>query len=492
MNIFLETDICGISRHYIETLVLLYLPMEKFGEGDDTSRLTVSVGLCGGMYRGQAVYETKTGKESEELSRPVVSEEGTELSPKSFVGKLFISLFGRIFGYYPPWGMLTGVRPARFALDMIEKTGSAEKTKELLCENYLCTPEKAQLAVDVAKFDKSLFEKKAERDFSLYIGIPFCPSRCRYCSFVSYSTPNLLSLIPDYVGMLTEETKMLLNTAKELGLNLKSIYVGGGTPTVLDEKTLESFLFEVSQSFGNMDDAEFTYEAGRPDTVTKEKLITLKKYGVTRVSINTQTSNDEILRAVGRKHTFEDYKNAFYMAKDIGFSVNTDLIAGLPDESTESFMKSVDDVLQLSPDNITVHSFSLKKSSEYTACGEKLDPKDKAISEMLSYSSQRMKACGYSPYYMYRQKNTGGNFENVGYTKSEKEAGLYNVYMMEGLHTVIASGAGASTKLVSDDLSDTEKIYNPKYPFEYLKDKENILKHGQNIKTFYENRYNKK
>lgn len=492
MKIVLKTDLNSLSKQYIETLVLLYLPMEKFGENDSEKKLTFSVQLEDGKYFGSAVYEADGVFEKEELSLDRISNEGFEISAKSFAGKLFISLFGRIFGYFPPWGMLTGVRPARFALDMMNIAKTYEATKALLCNNYLCTPEKADLAIKVAQFDKKIYENKGNRDFSLYIGIPFCPTRCRYCSFVSYSTPSLLSLIPEYVDMLFEETKMLLSTAKELSLDLKSIYVGGGTPTVLDEDLLESFLKRLYPLLEDTNFEEFTFEAGRPDTVTEEKLSILKKYGVTRVSINTQTSNDEILSSVGRKHTYSDFVNAFNMAKKYGFSVNTDLIAGLPGECVESFKKSISDVVKLSPDNITVHSFSLKKSSDYTLEGEKLDPKDEKISEMLMFSSLCMEENGYMPYYMYRQKNTGGNFENVGYTKSEKEAGLYNVYMMEGLHTILAAGAGASTKLVFENLTNNEKIYNPKYPFEYLKDKENILKHGQIIKSFYDNRYYEK
>lgn len=493
MQIILDTDIPEISKHYIETLVLLYLPMEKFGENDMDSTLFVSVKGKDGRYLGNIVYNENGNEYKEELSLPKMSESGYPISPKSFTGKLFISLFGKIFSYYPPWGMLTGVRPARFALDIMEKGNSADATKRVLCENYLCTPEKAALAVDVASFDKKLFESNGDnKAYSLYIGIPFCPSRCRYCSFVSYSTDNLLSLLPEYISTLCDETEMLVKTANCLGLKLESIYVGGGTPTVLDEKLLCSFLTRLKDIIGDTGGVEFTFEAGRPDTVTKEKLLLLKQSGVTRVSINTQTTNDDILLSVGRRHTYADYLYAYGMAKEMGFFVNTDLIAGLPDESVESFKRSIDDIIGVSPDNITVHSFSLKKSSEYTVCGGRLDPKDKGISEMLSYSSKRMNENGYYPYYMYRQKNTGGNFENVGYTKDGKGAALYNVYMMEGLHTVLASGAGASTKLVSQDLSDTEKIYNPKYPFEYLRDKDNILKHGQKICSFYENRYSKK
>ena len=225
--------------------------------------------------------------------------------------------------------------------------------------------------------------------------------------------------------------------------------------------------------------------------MTKEQLSILADCGVNRLSINTQSTYDTILQSVCRCHTFEDYKKAFFLAKNMDFAINTDLIAGLPGESVESFCKSIDDVLFISPDNFTVHSFSLKKSSEYTVCGQTFDNSDRSIDKMLSYSSLKMKEHRYFPYYMYRQKNTDGNFENVGYTNSENAIACYNIYMMEGFHSVLAAGAGASTKLVSRNLSTTGKIYNPKYPYEYLRAKDDILKNKEQILLFYKEKYEK-
>ncbi len=488
MKIVLSTDDKSVAVHYLQSLVLLYKPLEKFGEGDCESTLFFLVKKDSGSYYGRAVFESEGVVFEKNLSEESLLYNGSKNPVKCFAGKLFLLLFSSVFGYKPPWGILTGVRPARYALEFLLSGESAERTKNILVRMYHVDEDKAELAVSVALCDMKVLEAQNAREYSLYVGIPFCPSRCRYCSFVSYATPKLRALLPEYLEMLLRETRMLCETAKELGLSLKSVYVGGGTPSVLDEAQMGSFVPKLRECIG-MGEIEFTYEAGRPDTVTEEKLAILSDSGVTRLSINTQTTNDSILESVGRCHTFYDYKRAFFLAKEKGFMINTDLIAGLPEESVESFCNSVDDVVNMSPDNITVHSFSLKRSSEYTVTGKTLDPKNSQIGKMLSYSSSKMKECGFFPYYMYRQKNTDGNLENIGYTKDEKSMALYNIYMMEGFHSVFAAGAGASTKLVSKDLSSVVKIYNPKYPYEYLRAKDDILKNKEQILLFYKEKY---
>lgn len=490
MKIELACDDGAFAVNYIQSLVLLFKPCEKFGEGENDSRLVFVVKREGESFFGRALLETDGKVCEKSMSCPISFYEASKNPAKCFAGKLFLSLFSEVFGYKPPWGMLTGVRPARFALDYLLSGYSAEKTKQIFVEMYHTDPEKADLAIRVALCEMKVLEQERERQFSLYVGIPFCPSRCRYCSFVSYATPKLLSLLPEYLEMLKFEVQMLCETAKEAGLDLKSVYVGGGTPSVLSSEQMADFVPAIRSFIGDKN-VEFTYEAGRPDTVTKDKLSILADCGVNRLSINTQTTNDTILQSVGRCHTFEDYKKAFFLAKNMDFAINTDLIAGLPGESVESFCKSIDDVLFISPDNITVHSFSLKKSSEYTVCGQTFDNSDRSIDKMLSYSSLKMKEHRYFPYYMYRQKNTDGNFENVGYTNSENAIACYNIYMMEGFHSVLAAGAGASTKLVSRNLSTTGKIYNPKYPYEYLRAKDDILKNKEQILLFYKEKYEK-
>lgn len=489
MKIILSTDDKSVVENYIQSLVLLYKPLEKFGAGEHDSTLTFVIKDCDDSFSGFARLEQSDHAFEKHMTESKKIYALSKNAAKCFSGKLFLSLFTEVFGYKPPWGILTGVRPARYALDFLLNGVSPEKTKEILVNMYHADVDKAQLAVSVALCDFNVLKDAGDREYSLYIGIPFCPSRCRYCSFVSYATPNLFKLLPSYLELLTEETKMLVDTANELGLSLKSVYVGGGTPSVLAEEQMQDFLPRIRKILGD-NLPEFTYEAGRPDTVTQRKLDILKQNGVTRLSVNTQTTNDRILESVGRCHTFDDYKKAFFMAKEKGFLINTDLIAGLPGESFESFCQSIDDVSALCPDNITVHSFTLKKSSDFTVTGATLDRKNSHIEKMISYSSKRMGECGYFPYYMYRQKNTDGNCENVGYSKDEKSMALYNIYMMEGFHTVLAAGAGASTKLVSKNLLGQAKIYNPKYPYEYLRQKDDILKNREQILLFYKEKYN--
>lgn len=482
MKIVLKTSGCAVSNHYIETLVLLYMPCEKFGKDETYPLLDIEISRDGEKFYGTAVLdaESKVSKEVFESSVYFYPEAADKA--KCFAGQLFINLFSKRFGFVPPWGMMTGVRPAGYAMELMKSGMTQEEVKNVFCECYGVGRDKAALATDLGKLALDL-RQAPERDYSLYAGIPFCPSRCRYCSFVSYATPNLHALLPQYMQKLTQEVKMLAKTAKDLSLNLKSVYIGGGTPSMPDADALRAFLYELRSCLDG--EYELDFEGGRPDTLNDEKLDILKEYGVTRLCINTQTTNDEILKAVGRNHTFADYKRAFFAARDKGFVINTDLIAGLPGESYESFKKSVDDIVALEPENITVHAFSLKKSSEYTVSGKRFSVYGSDAEKMILYSSQALSKSGYIPYYMYRQKNTEGNLENVGYTKNTDVMCRYNIYMMEGLHSVFAAGAGASTKLVGKNSSDSVKIYNPKYPYEYLSGFDDILNKEQRIKRFY-------
>ena len=325
------------------------------------------------------------------------------------------------------------------------------------------------MAVDACIFEDKLMKNMGESPCSLYISVPFCPTKCNYCSFVSCTTPRLLSLIPDYLERLLDELTLISSTIKDSGLNLQSVYVGGGTPAILDAKQIEVLLADVYNKFSISNECEFTFEAGRPDCITHEKMKVLHDFGVPRISINTQTTNDNILKSVGRNHTYSDFLSAFEMAKNIGFKcINTDIIAGLPGETAESFCKSIKDVVALSPENITVHAFTLKKSSNYRISGEKsytLDSCDAV--KMTDFSNDYLAKAGYFPYYVYRQKNTISNLENVGYSKPGSES-IYNVIMMGEYHTVFGAGAGSVTKIVTDNGERVDRIFSPKYPYEFL------------------------
>lgn len=488
MKIVLECNDCKVSELYIQSFVLLYMPCEKFGKSDDGSLLLVTLTKNENVFFGKAELTYVQEKTSFALKLDYGDFPDSLDGTKNFAGKLLTELFKKKFGYVSDWGMLTGVRPARFAFDLSEKGFSEKEILKILCEHYFVNPKKAQLAINLSKIDKTITERVHPREYSMYIGIPFCPTRCKYCSFVSYSTEKSADLLPQYINKLLLEVEASKKTADLLGLGLKSVYIGGGTPSILDEKFLSSFL-SVLRNIVPEKDIEFTFEAGRPDTVTNQKLSILKSFGVNRVCINTQTTDNRILASVGRGHTFEQYKQALFMAKNCGFCINTDLIAGLPGESVSGFCKSVDDIIQLCPENITVHSFSLKKSSEYTVSGTRFSQNTDDFSKMLEYSEEALGAAGYFPYYMYKHKNTAGNLENTGYANSQDTIGLYNIYMMEGIHSVIACGAGASSKLVSHDRTKNKSIYNPKYPYEYLNDICDIHKKEKEIIDFYQKIY---
>ena len=460
----------SIKENFLQSLVLLYLPCEGFSpkeNGDrrlevsadtDNGRCTVRLHLAVADKTADAAIDEPTGS-------------SLRLQVKLLVGRAFLQAAGKVFGYRPPWGVVTGIRPAKLAAEYLTRF-SEEETRRLLCDEYFVLPERADICVRTAQNERRLTQTLAERTCSLYISIPFCPSKCRYCSFVSAATPRLLSLVPDYLDALMLELAEIASAIRALGLTLSSVYVGGGTPAVLNAEQIARLTDAVCSLFDITGNVEFTFEAGRPDCITAEKLAAIHNGGVTRISVNTQTANNDILSAVGRKHTFEDYLDCMYLAREAGIScINTDLIAGLPGESVGSFRRSVERVAEIKPENITVHAFTLKRSSEYkTEHTAQVDASSSAALDMVAFAAGFLTVGGYEPYYMYRQKNTVGNLDNTGYAKPGTEC-LYNIYMMGEYHTVFAAGAGAVTKYVSRDRQRIERVFCPKYPYEYL-DKE--------------------
>ncbi len=469
MIIDLHDNTASIKANYLQSLVLLYLPCESFSlknaENDDkhfhltveTNDISLFVDLS--LSIGDAREHV--------LLNEVLSEEPLRLQVKKIVGKAFLMAGNKIFGYTPPWGTVTGIRPAKLAADHLSRM-TEDATKSLLTGEYFVLPERADLCIRTAQNEKRLVENLADNTCSLYISIPFCPSKCRYCSFVSMATPRLLALIPEYFEALLVEISAIASTIHSLGLKLSTVYVGGGTPAVLSAEQILR-LSETLYHLFDMNGVEYTIEAGRPDCITREKLKAIYDGGASRVSINTQTANNDILAAVGRKHTFEDYVHCMELARQIGIGcINTDLIAGLPGESTESFCESLEKVKALLPENLTVHAFTLKRSSEYKMTNSaSVDAASRAALDMITYSSKSIVDAGYEPYYMYRQKNTVGNLENTGFAKPGF-ACLYNIYMMGEYHTVFAAGAGAVTKYVSRNRQRIERVFCPKYPYEYL------------------------
>ncbi len=401
------------------------------------------------------------------------------------IALMMFELLSTMTGYTPPWGILTGVRPAKLMSKLSLSMGE-EKAKEYFQNELRVTKEKTELALCVAKKEAPIIEGASkEKSFSLYVSIPFCPTRCSYCSFISHSNDKAKKLMPEYVDYLIKEIEETGKIAKNLGLELESVYYGGGTPTALTEELLERVTDAIGKSFSLEGIKEYTIEAGRPDSVTRQKFRTMKSCGCNRISINPQTFNDDVLKEIGRNHTSAQTLEAMKTAREEGFDfINMDLIAGLPTDTLESYKNTLDTVLSLNPENITVHTLALKRSATLVTDKRETNTGDLAMS-MLSYTYKTLTAAGYIPYYMYRQSKSLGNLENVGWAKQGYE-GLYNVYMMEECHTILSVGAGAVTKLKNPHGNEIERIFNYKYPYEYINDFDEILKRKHRIAEFYE------
>lgn len=475
-----------INKYYVQTLCMIFFPGAKFGseEADDENApylfiKTVEDEMGISSYATMRCDGISVNSEQRADFAPHRTEERTL---KLAVGLAVLACGVELFEYRPAWGMLVGVRPSKVATEMLNAGISKTRTKKILTSDYLVIPKKAALAVDVALNEKRLTGVSNKKDCSLYVSIPFCPTRCTYCSFVSYTSQRLLSLIPQYIERLVRDIESNFRIINDLGLNLKTIYIGGGTPTILDEDQLKYLLSKISSLTDVSKLEEYTLESGRPDTITAKKMEIAKEYGVTRVCVNPQTLCDEILHGIGRTHTVEDFYRAFKIARNSGIrTINVDLIAGLPGDNFKNFSSTFDSILKLEPENITVHTFCVKKSAEI----RKLDSdifvsrNELDTGKCVDYSQIKSIQNSYIPYYMYRQKNAVGNYENVGFSKEGHE-GFYNIYMMEELHSIFAAGAGAVTKLVdntnieivnTDDKIATKKIdrlFNQKYPYEYL------------------------
>lgn len=475
-----------INKYYVQTLCMLFFPGAKFAEDETVSPEVPVVNVTARrLFNGDCVASA-----SITLDDRTCSAEGSAATGENIEeGRLMKVAVGRaIFdagtaflgGYTPPWGILTGVRPSKVAMEILLAGNGVQKTRKILRDEYFLNPKKAALAVSVASTEQKLTKKLAKNLCSVYISIPFCPSRCAYCSFVSYTSDRLLSLIGDYLKKLYLDLENVFSIIRSLDMKVATIYIGGGTPTVLSEKQLTKLLEKVRSLCEPDEVTEFTVEAGRPDTITAAKLAILHDFGVTRISVNPQSLDDGVLRAIGRKHTVEDFYRAYELAKNSGIpNINIDLIAGLPGDDFSKFSQTVDGVLELQPTNVTVHTFCVKKASDILKQNNNvysLTGGDAA--KCVEYSQLKTKFAGYKPYYMYRQKNTVGNLENVGYALEGTEC-MYNIYMMEEMQSIFSVGAGAVTKLVDyrcnpDGTSRIQRIFTPKYPYEYLRDADSI------------------
>lgn len=471
-------------RYEIEKLIRIFLPFEKI-EYFDTREITdfcLTTEFIEDSAKAVLFWNNSTFESVKKIEN---KNTDTEKDRELFLALAVFDCFTAATGYFPDWGILTGIRPAKL-LSRLKKERGEDNAYEYFSDYLKVKPKKLSLCIETLKGEGEITSLSKPDSFSLYVSIPFCPTRCSYCSFVSHSVKNAMKLIPQYVEQLCDELKATARIAKENNLRLETIYIGGGTPTTLTAEQLALVMGTIGENFNFSSLREYTVEAGRPDTITKEKLLTIKKYGATRISINPQTMNNDVLKEIGRNHTAEQTTDAFLLARECGFdNINTDLIAGLPTDTLDSFKDTLNKVLALDPESVTVHSLSMKRSSSMTKYGEFPEIEmGKTASQMVDYAYNTLKCNGIYPYYMYRQSKTVGNLENVGYSKRGYEC-LYNVFIMDETHTILSCGASAVTKL-REPLGDyIERIFNYKYPYEYISNYQEILNRKNRIGEFY-------
>lgn len=477
MNLYVKNH----NFHFeLENLTRLFFPNEKITVIRDFSepqppyiytevsdKITISVNI-GSFNKSETAVKKLTDDDNELVS-----------------AQLLYKLLCDFTGLTQPWGILTGVRPVKLLRRLAEESSEEQAVKKFE-KDFFVSNEKIALSRETEHNERKILELSKPESFSLYVGIPFCPSRCSYCSFVMASIERAEKLIEPYTKLLCEEIKRTAEIANKLGLRLETVYFGGGTPTTLSAEQLDTVLRTVNQSFDMSSCREFTVEAGRPDTIDIAKLFALKENKVDRISINPQTVNDEVLKTIGRKHTAQQFFDAFELARKCGFdNINTDLIAGLPTDTPESFKNSLDSIVRLNAECITVHTLCMKRASRLTTEGVTLDLQQaRDAREMLAYTQNILGQNEYIPYYMYRQSRMVGNLENVGWSKRGFES-LYNVYVMDETHTILACGSGGVTKLKRNNPDYLERIFNFKYPYEYIDRFDELIQRKSGIMQFY-------
>jgi oxygen-independent coproporphyrinogen-3 oxidase len=477
MNLYVKNH----NFHFeLENLTRLFFPNEKITVIRDFSepqppyiytevsdKITISVNI-GSFNKSETAVKKLTDDDNELVS-----------------AQLLYKLLCDFTGLTQPWGILTGVRPVKLLRRLAEESSEEQAVKKFE-KDFFVSNEKTALSRETEHNERKILELSKPESFSLYVGIPFCPSRCSYCSFVMASIERAEKLIEPYTKLLCEEIKRTAEIANKLGLRLETVYFGGGTPTTLSAEQLDMVLKTVNKSFDMSTCREFTVEAGRPDTIDIAKLLALKENKVDRISINPQTVNDEVLKTIGRKHTAQQFFDAFELARKCGFdNINTDLIAGLPTDTPESFKNSLDSIVRLNAECITVHTLCMKRASRLTTEGVTLDLQQaRDAREMLAYTQNILGQNEYIPYYMYRQSRMVGNLENVGWSKRGFES-LYNVYVMDETHTILACGSGGVTKLKRNNPDYLERIFNFKYPYEYIDRFDELIQRKSGIMQFY-------
>ncbi len=439
---------------------------------DINTEFTVESGLIdnNNVYEAAATVTIGDKKAFGEAKKQLFSPNRKEIS--DLIKKSVFFACKKLSDMPTPWGVSTGIRPAKTARMMLEEGFSDEDILSFMTDEYYVEKNKALLSLAVAKKEAELLKEREKNAISLYVGVPFCPTRCAYCSFISQAVAHNSKFLMPYVDALRKEIEATARIADDFGYKVETVYFGGGTPTTLPPESLDILIKDIKSSFDVSELKEFTVEAGRPDTFTCEMLDTLKSNGVGRISINPQTMNQKTLALIGRRHTVEDTVKAFEMAKKYSFfSINADLIAGLPGETPDDFEKTVREVVGLNPDAVTVHTMYMKRAAKLIDDFEKLRFASHTA-EMIDFSHRYLTEKGFMPYYMYKQRNTLGNLENTAFAKNGHES-LYNIYIMEEIQTIFALGGGASTKMVKGDR--IERVFNPKEAGDYIKRIDEII-----------------
>ncbi|HHU22841.1 MAG TPA: coproporphyrinogen dehydrogenase HemZ [Clostridiales bacterium] len=477
-------------RYAVEQILLTLFPKERPEyPGGPPQGERAEISLHRGKTYVTAVCRLHLGGRvhsgSARISRAALTDNLTENRLLQRIIKLSFYRAGMQAGIPKPvWGALTGIRPGKIVTAYLEKGMSEAAALSRFSREYDVSREKALLCLETARAGIRVKEGLTPKDICLYIGIPFCPSRCAYCSFVSLAVEKSMKLISPFLEALYKDIEATAKVVRELGLRVISVYIGGGTPTTLSARQLDELCAKLAKAFDLSALRDYTVEAGRPDTITKEKLEVICRHGVNRVSVNPQTMEDSVLEAIGRRHTAADIVKALEKVRMFSaLTVNMDLIAGLPGDTPEGFGRSLDRVLGLSPENITVHTLSLKKGSRIMLEGAALPPAED-VGVMLKCAQEKLQSAGYAPYYLYRQKFISGGFENVGWAKSGFE-NLYNICIMEELCSIISMGGGASTKLVTGT-GRIERIFAPKYSYEYISNIDKVISDKIKIKEFYD------
>ena len=446
------------DRYAVEQLLLSLFP-------ENTPVEAVSKLSRGETFITVRATLTLDGKCVSATRRLKAAEETVRLRRRALQQSIYLAAV-QLLPKEPAWGALAGVRPTKLTTRHLLDGGTAASAEKMLKDVYFVTPQRRKLAVACSQSTVKAMEVLGPGDLSLYVGIPFCPTRCTYCSFVSRTVGKKTELLEPYLAALLEEIAVTGALLRNSGHRVRTLYIGGGTPTTLTSAQLARLMDAIGAAFDLSGCLEYTVEGGRPDTLNAEKLRTIKVHGANRMSINPQTMEDNVLRVCGRPHKAADVERAYGEAVEAGFeAINMDLIAGLPEDTVEGFCRSLDRVAALNPSNITVHTLALKKGADLFEKRGSL-PSAEDVTRMVAYANETLSRLGYKPYYLYRQKYMSGSFENVGWSRDGMDC-LYNIYMMEEVHTILSVGGGGMNKVNLPD-GTLQRFHNPKFPEQYI------------------------